>query len=256
MLAESRVREVTRKIIEVSNEDVTEDELHSEIIIVWGQYIDHDLAFTPQSGNRLSFQGEVNAKDTFSTSMDCMPFYRSSPACTTGHQGVLLGNLSVLTPRQQINSLTSFLDASTVYGSTTTAEHKLRNLTSKEGLLRTNMHYFDNGREYLPFVDKVPSPCAQDPKADKAERIECFTAGDTRSSEVISLAALHTLWLREHNRLARALKRLNPHWSSESVYQEARKIVGALHQMQNIAIVLKWNATLKEDTAPVKIFSA
>uniref|UniRef100_A0A8D2IIV4 Thyroid peroxidase n=1 Tax=Varanus komodoensis TaxID=61221 RepID=A0A8D2IIV4_VARKO len=243
------VREVTRKIIEVSNEDVTEDELHSEIIIVWGQYIDHDLAFTPQSGNRLSFQGEVNCQltcenqdpcfpiqpssctDTFSTSMDCMPFYRSSPACTTGHQGVLLGNLSVLTPRQQINSLTSFLDASTVYGSTTTAEHKLRNLTSKEGLLRTNMHYFDNGREYLPFVDKVPSPCAQDPKADKAERIECFTAGDTRSSEVISLAALHTLWLREHNRLARALKRLNPHWSSESVYQEARKIVGALHQI-------------------------
>ncbi|XP_062981549.1 thyroid peroxidase [Elgaria multicarinata webbii] len=245
------VREVTRNIIEVPNEAVTEDELHSDIIIVWGQYIDHDLAFTPQSVNRLSFLGEVDcqltcenrnlcfpiqihANDSFSMSVDCMPFYRSSPACATGHQGVLLGNLSVLNPRQQINSLTSFLDASTVYGSTTAAENKLRNLTSEEGLLRINMHYFDNGREYLPFVDQVPSPCAQDPKADNAERIECFMAGDTRSSEVISLAAIHTLWLRQHNHLARALKKLNPHWSSETVYQETRKIVGALHQIITI----------------------
>lgn len=165
-----------------------------------------------------------------------MPFYRSSPACTTGHHGVLLGNLSTLNPRQQMNSLTSFLDASTVYGSTPGVESKLRNLTSQEGLLRINMQYFDNGREYLPFVDTVPSPCAQNLKADKVERIECFMAGDSRSSEVISLAALHTLWLREHNRLAKALKKLNPQWSSETVYQETRKIVGALHQVGYLAL--------------------
>lgn len=61
-------------------------------------------------------------------------------------------------------------------------------------------------------------------------------AGDSRSSEVISLAALHTLWLREHNRLAKALKELNPQWSSETVYQEARKIVGALHQVGYLAL--------------------
>ncbi|KAK9411284.1 thyroid peroxidase [Crotalus adamanteus] len=130
-----------------------------------------------------------------------------------------------------MNIATSFLDASTVYGSTAATENKLRNLTSKEGLLRINLLYFDEGLEYLPFVDQVPSPCAQDPRGDKAERIECFMAGDTRSSEVLSLATLHTLWLREHNRLAKALKKLNLHWSSETVYQETRKIVGALHQV-------------------------
>ncbi|XP_060128253.1 thyroid peroxidase [Zootoca vivipara] len=242
------VREVTRNIIEVSNEAVTEDERHSDMITVWGQYISHDLAFTPQSVNRPSsleeadcqltcenrspcFPIQVFANDTFSTSLNCLPFYRSSPACATGHQGFLIGNLSVLNPRQQINSLTSFLDASTVYGSTPATENKLRNLTSEEGLLRINMRYFDNGREYLPFVAQVPSPCAQDPKADKEERVECFMAGDSRASEVPSLAAMHTLWLREHNRLAKALKKVNPHWSPETVYQEARKIVGALHQI-------------------------
>ncbi|XP_013924882.1 PREDICTED: thyroid peroxidase [Thamnophis sirtalis] len=245
------VREVTRKIIEASNEAVTEDELYSDLITVWGQYIDHDLAFTPQSENPPSFQGALNCQvtcanqnpcfpiqifsnDTFSTRMDCIPFYRSTPSCSTGQQGKALGNLSAENPRQQMNTVTSFLDASTVYGSTAAAESRLRNLTSEGGLLRINLRHFDKGLGYLPFVDQVPSPCAQDPREDKAERIECFMAGDTRSSEVLSLAALHTLWLREHNRLAKALKELNPHWASETVYQETRKMVGALHQIITI----------------------
>ncbi|XP_053877464.1 thyroid peroxidase isoform X7 [Malaclemys terrapin pileata] len=242
------VREVTRKIIHSSNEAVTEDNLYSDIIMVWGQYISHDISFTPQSTNRAAFLRGVECKmtcenqkscfpikvfanDTLSTGRECMPFYRSSPACGTGDHSILFGNLSTLKPREQINGLTSFLDASTVYGSTPAVENKLRNFTSKEGLLRTNVRYYDNDREYLPFVDQVPSPCAQDPNSDEAERIECFMAGDSRSSEVISLTAMHTLWLREHNRLAKALKKLNRHWSSETVYQEARKIVGALHQI-------------------------
>lgn len=163
--------------------------------------------------------------------MDCLPFYRSSPACGTGDNGIVFGNLSMLNPRQQINGLTSFLDASTVYGSTPSTENKLRNLTSEEGLLRVNIKYYDNQREYLPFTDQIPSPCAQHSNVSEGERIECFMAGESRSSEVTSLAAMHTLWLREHNRLARALKKMNGHWSAETVYQESRKIVGALHQV-------------------------
>ncbi|NXF51144.1 PERT peroxidase, partial [Oceanites oceanicus] len=242
------VREVTRKIIHTSNEAVTEDNLYSDIIMVWGQYIDHDIAFTPQSTSRTTFLTgmecqitcekenpcfpiKVTTNDTLTAGMDCLPFYRSSPACSTGDHGGLFGNLSALNPRQQINGLTSFLDASTVYGSTPAVENKLRNLTSKEGLLRVNVKYYDNHREYLPFTDQIPSPCAQDSNASEGERIECFMAGDSRSSEVTSLAAMHTLWLREHNRLARALKNINSHWSAETVYQEARKIVGALHQI-------------------------
>lgn len=183
------------------------------------------------SENTYCFLMQVTTNDTLSAGMDCLPFYRSSPACSTGDHGVLFGNLSTLNPRQQINGLTSFLDASTVYGSTPATENKLRNLTSKEGLLRVNVKYYDNHREYLPFTDRIPSPCAQDSNSSEGERIECFMAGDSRSSEVTSLAAMHTLWLREHNRLARALKNINGHWSAETVYQEARKIVGALHQV-------------------------
>lgn len=37
--------------------------------------------------------------------------------------------------------------------------------------------------------------------------------------------------MREHNRLAAELRRLNPHWSGDKLYNEARKIVGAMVQV-------------------------
>ena len=162
----------------------------------------------------------------------CLPFYRSSPTCGSGPQGAFFGNVSRANPRQQMNGLTSFLDASTVYGSSPASELRLRNWTSAEGLLRVNARFRDAGRAFLPFAPPpAPPACAARPGAPGA-RAPCFLAGDGRASEVPALAALHTLWLREHNRLAAALKALNAHWSADTAYQEARKVVGALHQVR------------------------
>ena len=49
--------------------------------------------------------------------------------------------------------------------------------------------------------------------------------GDSRSNEQPGLTAYHTVWLREHNRLVRDLKFLNPAWDDEKLYQEAKKIL-------------------------------
>ncbi|XP_044118193.1 thyroid peroxidase [Neovison vison] len=240
------VREVTRQVIQVPNEAVTEDEQYSDLLAAWGQYIDHDIAFTPQSTSKAAFGGGADCQLTCenqnpcfpiqlpsnasgSAGGSCLPFYRSSAACGTGMQGAFFGNLSSANPRQQMNGLTSFLDASTVYGSSPAVEKQLRNWTSPEGLLRVNTRHRDAGRAYLPFAR--PTACAPEPSPRGTTAAPCFLAGDSRASEVPALAALHTLWLREHNRLAPALKALNAHWSAHTAYQEARKVVGALHQI-------------------------
>jgi hypothetical protein len=38
---------------------------------------------------------------------------------------------------------------------------------------------------------------------------------------------MHIVFAREHNRVARGLQRINPGWSGDRLFQEARKIVGA-----------------------------
>ena len=48
-----------------------------------------------------------------------------------------------------------------------------------------------------------------------------------RANEQLGLLALHTVWLREHNRVAAVLRRLNPHWDGDRLFHEARKVVGA-----------------------------
>jgi hypothetical protein len=56
--------------------------------------------------------------------------------------------------------------------------------------------------------------------------------GDTRVNEHLGLMAIHTLFVREHNRLVTELRMMNPFWSNSLLYHVARKIVGG--QLQAI----------------------
>lgn len=54
--------------------------------------------------------------------------------------------------------------------------------------------------------------------------------GDGRANENVYLTSLHTLFLREHNRIASILSQLNHEWDDEKIYQQTRKVTAAIIQ--------------------------
>lgn len=73
-----QVREVTRHLIQVSNEAVTEDDQYSDFLTVWGQYIDHDIALTPQSTSTTAFWGGGDCQLTCENQNPCFPIQVTS----------------------------------------------------------------------------------------------------------------------------------------------------------------------------------
>jgi len=75
--------------------------------------------------------------------------------------------------------------------------------------------------------------------------------GDGRVSEQSGLTSLHTIFMREHNRIAEVLHRLNPQWNDEIIYQNTRKIFTAAYQHivynEFLPRILGWDAMDKYD---------
>ncbi|XP_027752106.1 myeloperoxidase-like [Empidonax traillii] len=227
------VRKVSNEIAHTANEDVTADQELSLVFMHWGQWVNHDIDLAPASGEGASLELLCHTDCAFKPPCfpikfppddpravrpnTCMPFVRSASSCHPGAPS-----------REQLNAVTSFIDASTVYGSDGALAASLRNLSSPLGLMAVNQRFTDAGLELLPFENATKSVCVlTNPRAN----IPCFRAGDKRVTENLGLSAMHTVFLREHNRLATELRELNPHWDGEKLYQESRKIVIAINQI-------------------------
>nr|CAH7767536.1 unnamed protein product [Callosobruchus chinensis] len=125
--------------------------------------------------------------------------------------------------QKQITTATSYLDLSVIYGNDKKAADSIR--LFKGGLLKTEMKH---GQE---FPKSLKHPTVEDNCSDMRDPGEsCYDIGDNRSNQNPQLAVIHILFMREHNRIARQLSKLNPEWCDEKVFQEARKINIAQHQ--------------------------
>ncbi|XP_069470956.1 myeloperoxidase-like isoform X1 [Ambystoma mexicanum] len=227
-------RAVSNEIVSFPTNEITLDNERSLAFMQFGQWTDHDLDLSPETPARTTFAEGLDCDETcvrelpcfplkipsndarITNRSDCIPMFRSAPACSEGS-----------TIREQINILTSFIDASQVYGSDMRLATRLRNLTNQLGLLAINERFTDNGREFLPFDNMEVDFCVL---TNRSSGIPCFLSGDPRTSEQPGLTAFHTIFMREHNRVARQLNRLNPRWTGERIYQEARKIIGGISQ--------------------------
>ncbi|XP_063305711.1 myeloperoxidase-like [Pelobates fuscus] len=226
-------RAVSNEIVQFPTENLKLDESRSLMFMQWGQWVDHDLDLAAASPARSSFSNGVDCETScvkenpcfplkippndprIKNQSDCIPFFRSAPVC------------NLFPVREQINTLTAYIDGSQVYGSDATTAEKLRNNTNQLGLMAINQNFTDNGLPLLPFDTVNGGVCVA---TNVSAGIPCFVAGDGRANEQPGLMTLHTLFLREHNRIASELQKLNPDWTGETLYQQSRKIVGAILQ--------------------------
>lgn len=216
------------------------DERFTLLLMQWGQFVDHDITSTPmvRGLDDSSFildctECDSNAKvheacfpiliptgdpffptiDKYTKKRKCLPFTRS------------MSGQGSLGPRQQLNQNTGLLDSSHIYGSTICTSDLLR--TYKNGQLLVTEH------PTSPYLKPLmPMTDGADPRRDECRsRLGmCFHAGDDRSNEQPGLASMHTLLMREHNRLSEQLSAINRKWDDEMIFQEARRIVIAINQ--------------------------
>jgi Animal haem peroxidase/HYR domain/Secretion system C-terminal sorting domain/Lectin C-type domain len=183
----------------------------------WGQFLDHDI--TRGKGGTESMPIPLpSGESKFSAPIS---FRRSAVHSGSGST----------TARDQTNTTTSWVDASQVYGDNLKDATWLR--TFSGGKLKVSsgnlLPFNTTNGEYDSPID--PNAPLMDDTNDRAtgQPRKTFIAGDPRANEHPVLTSLHTLFVREHNRICEGLK--SSGYSDEVIYQKARKEVGALIQV-------------------------
>ena len=197
----------------------------SDFTWAWGQFLSHDI--THALSGREFETILIPANDPLFTPGQVIPTTRSRFNPTTG----------ITSPRQQINDLTPWIDAGSVYGG---LHSEVDGGKSRADWLRAGSGgkleiSLLNGKAYLPVAgQKSGAPGMAEGSFGIADH-KRFVAGDVRANENGVLMSLHTLLLREHNRLtddlasrySSELVGMDAKAQDEFLYQAAKKVVGA-----------------------------
>lgn len=204
------------------------------LLPAWTQFIEQDLAKTnlKSLGNGAAIECcdaafyrapprythpacsplEISQTDQFyhSRHVSCLNYVRSSLAAEC-HFGAV----------EQLNEASNLLDLSQVYGTTKHVQDSLRMF--ENGLLKSTGL---DDEVKLSVQTDAQKYCF---RSGEAETI-CFKSGDPRVNVNPYITMLHTLFLRNHNNLAKQLKGEFPDWSDSHLFDKARQINVATYQ--------------------------
>lgn len=186
----------------------------SEFVTFFGQFLDHTFVASTSDGTTFNIPVASTDPVFANFSSGFFPFTRNQ-RIEPIPQG--RGRRRVMGVERPVNLLPSALDLVSVYGPN---DQRIRFLRAGfDGLLLTSQG--DNLPLNTEGVSNSPDTSAN-----------FFLAGDHRANEHPVLCAIHTLFVREHNYLARELKRAFPNYDDDTLFFEARRI--NIHQFQKI----------------------
>ena len=191
----------------------------------WGQFLDHTVGLAALGTEPMDTAFDSNDPlENFTNTAGVLHATRSLAAEGTGDS----------VPREQINTLSSYLDAFAIYGA---SEDRLEWL--REGPVDGDMS--NNGAKLLLTEDGFLPTRTQRGDASSAPNMvlggqlafapdaddQAIVAGDSRANENIGLTTVQTLFARDHNRIVDLLPN---GWSEQRKFETARQLVIATMQ--------------------------
>ncbi|MEV8515440.1 peroxidase family protein [Dactylosporangium sp. NPDC051484] len=221
MVAGPNPRVVSNRVFNDINVNVFSERGVTQWGNVWGQFIDHTIGLREDGGAAADIP--FNATDpleSFRDDLGVVPFTRTPAAPGTGASNA----------RQQVNTVSSYIDAWAVYGGTDARLDWLRD-GSQDGDPANNSATLLLPGGYLPRADSrgnaAAAPAMQLDGRLLATPAHAVVAGDVRANENIALTAVQTLFAREHNRIVSLLP---ASLSQQDRFQIARAVVIAEQQ--------------------------
>jgi peroxidase len=220
-IAGPNVRAASNRIIQDHGQNIFSEHRVTQWGWTWGQFLDHTFGLVDGAGETANIPFDsTDPMERFTDSLGVIPFTRSRPAPGTG-----VGN-----PRQQINTVSTYIDAWAVYGGTNERLEWLRD-GPVDGNLANNSAKLMLPGGYLPRRSTRGNPSTAPDMALDGRLLghpdRAMVAGDVRANENVALTAAHTLFAREHNRIVSLLPNT---LTNEEKFQIARRVVIAEQQ--------------------------
>lgn len=219
MMAGPPARHVSNRIFNDLGQNLFSENDASQWVWIWGQFVDHEIGLrdaTPGEDAPIPFDPN-DPLERYRNDLGLIGFHRTPAAPDTGTDS----------PREQINQITSFLDASPLYGTSPIRLDWLRE-GPVDGDPTNNAATLLLPNGFLPRAgdrdDQIAAPLMDLDGPLAAHPELARLAGDARANENMPLTLLHTLLAREHNRIVGQLPAGLP---EEEKFQIARRVVGA-----------------------------
>ena len=184
----------------------------SDMLWAWGQFLDHEIDLThTDAADPAPMTTPSAIQDPLEPFPDrTIPFNRSVHVVGADSFG-----------REHPNDISSFIDATNVYGFSSARSMSLRRLDGS-GKLKTSVSM--DGSEVLLVRNDAGLDNANEGSASAAN---LFVAGDVRANENALLTGMHTLFAREHNYWCDRIVADKPEWTGqdELIFQHARRIL-------------------------------
>jgi hypothetical protein len=216
-------RYVSNRIFNDVHQNLFSEHGVSQWGFVWGQFMDHTFGLRQEVGGEnapIVWDPADPLEEFTQNDFGAIDFSRTPAAPGTG----------ITTPRQQINTVMSYIGGWSVYGGTTQRLDWLREGVV-DGDMTNNSARLLLPDGYLPLRSERGDPNSAPTMALMGRLMgtpdRAMVAGDVRANENIALTATHTLFAREHNRIVEALPETVP---EEDKFEIARKVVGAEQQ--------------------------